>query len=68
LTVSCEGDESEAARLTWTPDVNTPSVVYYQVKPVCAAYTFVILKYLNNNKTLIAVADFASHVSAFLVK
>ena len=31
LSVSCEGDESEAAILTWTPDENTPDVVYYQV-------------------------------------
>ena len=31
LTVSCEGDESEAAILTWTPDDNTPDLVYYQV-------------------------------------
>ncbi|XP_065916176.1 protein Skeletor, isoforms B/C-like [Dysidea avara] len=30
LTVSCEGDESEAAILTWTPDDNTPDLVYYQ--------------------------------------
>jgi len=34
LTVSCEGDESEAVTLTWTPDDNTPDLVYYQVKPV----------------------------------
>ena len=32
LSVSCEGDESEAAVLTWTPDENTPDVVYYQVR------------------------------------
>ena len=31
LNVMCEGDESEAAILTWTPDENTPDVVYYQV-------------------------------------
>lgn len=31
LTVSCQGTESEAAILTWTPDENTPDVVYYQV-------------------------------------
>ena len=31
LEVSCEGDESEAAILTWTPDDNTPDVVFYQV-------------------------------------
>ena len=31
LTVSCQGDASEAAILTWTPDENTPDVVYYQV-------------------------------------
>ena len=34
LNVSCEGDESEAAILTWTPDDNTPDLVYYQVKLV----------------------------------
>ena len=34
LTVSCQGDESEAAILTWTPDDNTPDLVYYQVKLV----------------------------------
>ncbi|XP_065916181.1 protein Skeletor, isoforms B/C-like [Dysidea avara] len=34
LNVSCEGDESEAAILTWTPDDNTPNVVYYQ----CASH------------------------------
>ena len=34
LTVSCQGDESEAAILTWTPDENTPDVVYYQVRHV----------------------------------
>ena len=32
LSVSCEGDESDAAILTWTPDENTPDVVYYQVR------------------------------------
>ena len=32
LTVNCEGEESEAAILTWTPDENTPDVVYYQVR------------------------------------
>ena len=32
LNVSCQGDESEAAILTWTPDENTPDVVYYQVR------------------------------------
>ena len=31
LSVSCQGDESEAAILTWTPDEDTPDVVYYQV-------------------------------------
>ena len=31
LTVTCEGEESEVAVLTWTPDENTPDVVYYQV-------------------------------------
>ena len=31
LTVTCEGEDSEAAILTWTPDENTPDVVYYQV-------------------------------------
>ena len=36
LTVSCEGDESEAAILTWTPDDNTPDLVYYQVSLVIA--------------------------------
>ena len=30
--MTCEGDESEAAILTWTPDENTPDVVYYQVR------------------------------------
>ena len=42
LTVSCEGDESEAATLTWTPDDNTPDLVYYQVKlvkPVSCIHT-----------------------------
>ena len=34
LNVRCEGDESEAAILTWTPDENTPDVVYYQVSNV----------------------------------
>ncbi|XP_065916178.1 protein Skeletor, isoforms B/C-like [Dysidea avara] len=34
LTVSCQGDESEAAILTWTPDDNTPDLVYYQ----CASH------------------------------
>ena len=32
LNVSCQGNESEAAILTWTPDENTPDVVYYQVR------------------------------------
>ena len=31
LSVSCQGDESEAAILTWTPNEDTPDVVYYQV-------------------------------------
>ena len=31
LDVSCVGDESEAAILTWTPDDSTPDLVYYQV-------------------------------------
>jgi len=31
LNVACQGDESEAAILTWTPDIDTPDVVYYQV-------------------------------------
>ena len=31
LTVSCQGDENEVAILTWTPDEDTPDVVYYQV-------------------------------------
>ncbi|XP_065916179.1 protein Skeletor, isoforms B/C-like [Dysidea avara] len=30
LNVSCEGDESETGTLTWTPDDNTPDLVYYQ--------------------------------------
>ena len=34
LAVSCEGDESEVGILTWTPDENTPDVVYYQVGPI----------------------------------
>ena len=34
LRVSCQGDESEAAILTWTPDDDTPDVVYYQVRNV----------------------------------
>ena len=34
LTVSCEGDESEAAVLRWIPDDNTPALVYYQVNLV----------------------------------
>ena len=32
LSVSCQGNESEAAILTWTPDEDTPDVVYYQVR------------------------------------
>ena len=32
LSVTCVGDESDAAILTWTPDENTPDVVYYQVR------------------------------------
>jgi len=35
LNVSCQGDESEAAILTWTPDANAPNVVYYQVSNLC---------------------------------
>ena len=31
LDVMCLSDGSEAAILTWTPDENTPDVVYYQV-------------------------------------
>ena len=31
LTMTCEGEENDAAILTWTPDENTPDVVYYQV-------------------------------------
>ena len=31
LNVTCQ-DEGEAAILKWTPDENTPDVVYYQVK------------------------------------
>ena len=31
LDVTCQSNESEAAILTWTPDENTPDVVYYQV-------------------------------------
>ena len=31
LTVTCEGEENETAILTWTPDQDTPDVVYYQV-------------------------------------
>jgi len=31
LDVTCEGEESEAAILEWTPDDDTPDVVYYQV-------------------------------------
>ena len=34
LSVSCQGDKSEAAILTWTPDQNTPDVVYYQVSHI----------------------------------
>ena len=40
LSVSCQGDESEAAILTWTPDDDTPDIVYYQVNK--AAYDQVI--------------------------
>ena len=32
LSVSCVGAESDTAILTWTPDENTPDVVYYQVR------------------------------------
>ena len=32
LSLSCQGDESEVAILTWTPDENIPDVVYYQVR------------------------------------
>ena len=31
LNVTCEGNETSAAILTWTPDENTPDIVYYQV-------------------------------------
>ena len=34
LSVSCQGDESEAAILTWTLDEDTPDVVYYQARNV----------------------------------
>ena len=34
LDVSCEGDEGDVGILTWTPDENTPDVVYYQVRPI----------------------------------
>jgi len=44
LTVSCEGDESEAAILTWTPDDNTPDLVYYQVS---YSNNFVLFKLLD---------------------
>ena len=32
LDVTCQGDESDAAILTWTPDFETPNFVYYQVR------------------------------------
>ena len=32
LDVTCQGDESDAAILQWTPDDNTPNLVYYQVR------------------------------------
>ena len=32
LDVTCQGDESEAAILTWTPDDETPNYVFYQVR------------------------------------
>ena len=32
LNVRCHGDKSDAAILTWTPDDDTPDVVYYQVQ------------------------------------
>ena len=31
LDLTCQGDESDAAILTWMPDDDTPDVVYYQV-------------------------------------
>ena len=31
LNVTCQGNETSAAILTWTPDENTPDIVYYQV-------------------------------------
>ena len=38
LNVSCVGAESDAAILTWTPDENTPDIVYYQVRKMLMYY------------------------------
>ena len=46
LSVSCQGDESEAAILTWTPNENTPDVVYYQVRN---SYILIIDMIIENN-------------------
>ena len=37
LSVSCQGEESEVAILTWTPDEDTPEVIYYQVSHILIA-------------------------------
>ena len=42
LELTCNGGESEAATLTWTPDFETPNVVYYQVSTVfCCGSTLI---------------------------
>ena len=39
LDVTCQSNESDPAILTWTPDENTPDIVYYQVSsPFIALY------------------------------
>ena len=39
LDVTCQSNESDAAILSWTPDDNTPDIVYYQVSsPFIALY------------------------------
>ena len=45
LNVSCVGDDSDVAILTWTPDENTPDVVYYQVRTL-----FEFLNYIHAYK------------------
>ena len=48
LELRCDGDESEAATLTWTPDFETPNVVYYQVSTVsCRSTPDLLYEQLN---------------------